>query len=158
MKSGTRWPKRWKSREAASATRNKAEELVAKLKSGTPIADLASAEAVGITTVTGLRRNEARTDFSTADLAALFSVAEDGKTFSIANDGRSAKIIASTPVLGTGFNPDSEEAKAIRQALETSLSNDLYAEYVTALQEQIGVSINDAAWARIASGGAVPGQ
>jgi len=149
---------RWKSREAASATRNKAEELVAKLKSGTPIADLASAEAVGITTVTGLRRNEARTDFSTADLAALFSVAEDGKTFSIANDGRSAKIIASTPVLGTGFNPDSEEAKAIRQALETSLSNDLYAEYVTALQEQIGVSINDAAWARIASGGAVPGQ
>lgn len=148
----------WKSREAASATRNKAEELVAKLKSGTPIADLASAEGAGISTVTGLRRNEARTGFSTADLAALFSVAEDGKTFSIANDGRSAKIIASTPVLGTGYNSDSEEAKAIRQVLESSLSNDLYAEYVTALQEQIGVSINDAAWARLASGGAAPGQ
>ncbi len=146
----------WYSRAAASATRKKAEELVARLKSGTSIADLAKAENTGVKTVNGVRRNEAATEFNSADIAALFSVAENGYAFSIANDGKSAKIIAASPVLGAGFNPQSDEAKAIRQLLQTNLSNDLYAEYVTALQEQIGVSIDDAAWARIASGAPPP--
>ena len=148
----------WQAREAASATRKKAEELVAKLRSGTPIADLAKTENTEVRTVNGVRRNQNNAAFNAADVAALFSVAEDGKTFSIANDGKSAKIIASTPVLGTGFNSDSEEAKAIRQVLETNLSNDLYAEYVNALQEQIGVTINDSVWARLASGAPAPAQ
>ncbi|MGB5215291.1 MAG: SurA N-terminal domain-containing protein [Anderseniella sp.] len=148
----------WQTREAASATRKKAEELVAKLRSGTPIADLAKTENTEVRTVNGVRRNQNNAAFNAADVAALFSVAEDGKTFSIANDGKSAKIIASTPVLGTGFNSDSEEAKAIRQVLETNLSNDLYAEYVNALQEQIGVTINDSVWARLASGAPAPAQ
>ncbi len=148
----------WKTREAASATRKRAEELVARLKSGTPIADLAKMENTEVRTVNGVQRNEASAEFTSGDIAALFSVAEDGKTFSIANDGKSAKIIVSTPVLGTGFNSKSDEANAIRQVLQTNLSNDLYAEYVTALQEKIGVSIDDAAWARIASGTPPPGQ
>ena len=148
----------WKTREAAKATRKKAEELVVSLKSGTPIADLAQAESAEVKTATGVRRNQAATDFKSADIAALFSVTEQGYAFSIANDGKSAKIIASSPVLGVGFNSQSNEAEAIRQLLQTSLSNDLYAEYVTALQEEIGVSINDAAWARIASGAPPPGQ
>ena len=148
----------WKAREAASATRKKAEELVAKLRSGTPIADLAKTENAEVKTVNGVRRNQAAANFNTADIAALFSVPEDGKAFAIANDGKSAKIIASTPVLGTGFNSSSEEAKAIKQVLETNLSNDLYAEYVNALQEQIGVTINDSVWARIASGAPAPVQ
>ncbi len=148
----------WKTREAASATRKKAEELVSKLRSGTPIADLAQTESAEVRTVNGVRRNQNNAGFNAADVAALFSVAEDGKAFSIANDGKSAKIIASTPVLGSGFNPDSEEARAIRQVLETNMSNDLYAEYVNALQEQIGVTINDTVWARIASGAPAPVQ
>lgn len=148
----------WTTREAASATRKKAEDLVAKLRSGTPIADLAKTENTEVRTINGVRRNQNNAAFNAADVAALFSVAEDGKSFSIANDGKSAKIIASTPVLGTGFNPDSEEAKAIKQVLETNLSNDLYAEYVNALQEQIGVTINDSVWARLASGAPAPTQ
>ena len=148
----------WKAREAASATRKQAEDLVAKLRSGTPIADLAKTENAEVRTINGVRRNQNNAAFNAADVAALFSVAEDGKAFSIANDGKSAKIIASTPVLGTGYNSNSEEAKAIRQVLETNLSNDLYAEYVNALQEQIGVTINDSVWARLASGAPAPTQ
>lgn len=148
----------WKAREAASATRKQAEDLVAKLRSGTPIADLAKTENAEVRTINGVRRNQNNAAFNAADVAALFSVAEDGKAFSISNDGKSAKIITSTPVLGTGFNSNSQEAKAIRQVLETNLSNDLYAEYVNALQEQIGVTINDSVWARIASGAPAPTQ
>ena len=142
----------WKARQAATATRKKAEELVAKLNSGIPIAELATAEGSEIKTVNGANRNESGSGLTAADVAALFSVPEDGKTFSLSNDGKSAKIMASTPVLGPGFNADSEEAKAIREVLQTNLANDLYAEYVTALQEKIGVSIDDAAWARVQSG------
>jgi peptidyl-prolyl cis-trans isomerase D len=79
-------------------------------------------------------------------------VKPDGKTFSMSQLGTSAKIIASTPVLGTSFDPASDEAKAIREVLQSNLSNDLYAEYVTALQEDIGVTIDDAAWSRLRGG------
>jgi peptidyl-prolyl cis-trans isomerase D len=146
----------WKAREAATATRKKAEELVAKLKSGTPIAELAQVENAEIKTANGVKRSEAGSGLVPADVAALFSIPEDSKTYSLSNDGKSAKIMASTPVLGTGFNAASDEAKSIREVLQTSLSNDLYAEYVTALQEDVGVTVNDAAWARISSGQPVP--
>jgi hypothetical protein len=55
-------------------------------------------------------------------------------------------------VLGTSFDPASDEAKAIREVLQSNLSNDLYAEYVTALQEDIGVTIDDAAWSKLRGG------
>ncbi len=142
----------WKAREAASATRVKAEELVAKLKSGTPIADLAAAENTEVRTVNGLSRTNSSTEFTPSDVAALFSVPADGHTFSMSADGKSARIIASSPVMAQPYDPKSAEAEAIREVLTSNLSNDLYAEYVTALQEDIGVQIDDAAWSRLRGG------
>jgi peptidyl-prolyl cis-trans isomerase D len=142
----------WKAREAAKATRAKAEELVKKLESGTPIEELAAAENAEVQSAQGLKRTEASVSFTPSDISALFSVKPDGKTFSMSQLGTSAKIIASTPVLGTSFDPASDEAKAIREVLQSNLSNDLYAEYVTALQEDIGVTIDDAAWSKLRGG------
>ena len=142
----------WKAREAAKATRAKAEELVKKLQAGTPIEEVAQAEGVEVQSAQGLKRTEASASFTPGDIAALFSVPADGKALSMSPLGTSAKIIASTPVLGEGFDPASDEAKAIREVLQGNLSNDLYAEYVTALQEDIGVQIDDAAWARLRGG------
>jgi peptidyl-prolyl cis-trans isomerase D len=44
----------WKAREAAKATRAKAEELVKKLESGTPIEELAAAENAEVQSAQGL--------------------------------------------------------------------------------------------------------
>lgn len=142
----------WKAREAAKATRAKAEELVTKLKGGTSIADLAAAENAEVKTRNGVSRTAASADFTPSDVAALFSVPADGFTFSMSADGKSARIIASTPVLGQAYDPTSTEADAIREVLRTNLANDLYAEYVAALQEDIGVTIDDAAWSRLRGG------
>ncbi|MGB7206007.1 MAG: SurA N-terminal domain-containing protein, partial [Anderseniella sp.] len=116
----------WTAREAAQATRKKAEELVAKLKSGTSITELAASENAELKTATGLKRNESGSEFSPADLSELFSVPDNGKTFSLSSDGKTAKIMASTPVLGTSFDPASTEAQAIREVLADNLSNDLF--------------------------------
>ena len=142
----------WKAREAAKATRARAEELVAKLKSGTPIADLAAAENTEVRTVNGVSRTNASVEFTPSDVAALFSVPANGQTFSMSADGKSARIIASSPVMAQPYDPKSAEAEAIREVLTSNLSNDLYAEYVTALQEDIGVQIDDAAWSWLRGG------
>ncbi len=142
----------WKAREAAKATRAKAEELVTKLKGGTPIADLAAAENAEVKTRNGVSRTAASAEFTPSDVAALFSVPADGFTFAMSADGKSARIIASSPVLGQAYDPASTEADAIREVLRTNLANDLYAEYVAALQEDIGVTIDDAAWSRLRGG------
>ncbi len=146
----------WKARQSEAATREKAAALVASLNKGTPLAELAQTENATLQTATGVRRNQPTGGLTPADVAAVFEVKEDGKAFALSNDGRSARVMASTPVLGTGFDATSDEAKAIREVLKTGLTNDLYAEYVTALQENIGVTINDAAWARISNGQPTP--
>jgi len=142
----------WKAREAARATRAKAEELVKQLKAGTSIEDLAAANNTEVRSAQGLKRTEAAAGFEPSDISALFSVKPDGKIFSMSQLGTSAKIMVSSPVLGPGFDPASDEAKAIREVLQSNLSNDLYAEYVSALQEDIGVTIDDAAWSRLRGG------
>jgi peptidyl-prolyl cis-trans isomerase D len=142
----------WKAREAARATRAKAEELVKQLQAGTSIEDLAAANNTEVRSAQGLKRTEAAAGFEPSDISALFSVKPDGKTFSMSQLGTSAKIMVSSPVLGPGFDPASDEVKAIREVLQSNLSNDLYAEYVSALQEDIGVTIDDAAWSRLRGG------
>jgi peptidyl-prolyl cis-trans isomerase D len=142
----------WKAREAARATRALAEDLVKKLESGTPIEDLAAAQNAELQSAQGLRRTEASGNFTSGDITALFSVPANGHAMSMSQLGTSAKVITSTPVLGQPYDPASDEAKAIREVLQSNLSNDLYAEYVTALQEKVGVSINDAEWSRLRGG------
>ena len=49
-------------------------------------------------------------------------------------------------------DPNSEEAKKLREALNDSYAGDVYGQYLSQLQRQIGVTINENALKQVVTG------
>jgi len=133
----------------------RATELVANLKSGAGFDTVVGEAKSEVKTAQGLRRNEASADFDVPSVTALFSVPDNGFAWSLEGDGKSVKIMQSQPVLATPFDPASPSAKQLAKTIAEAQSKDILTTYLTALQGQIGVSINNGLWQQV-SGTAQP--
>ena len=127
----------------------RATGLVKKLDDGATLEQLATEAKSEIKTAQGLRRNEASPEFDVPAVTALFSVPEKEFAWSLEGDGKTAKIMQSQPVLAEPFNSNSPQAKELAQSVKEAASKDLLTAYLTALQGQIGVSINNALWQQV---------
>ncbi len=135
--------KAWKARQLREAVLKKAEELKKRAEAGEPLSKLASESNAELVKQQGVKRNEASEAFDSAAVQALFSVREDGFAVAATGDGKGAKIMQSSPVLAPPYNAGSGEAKSLEQELSTSLTNDLYAQYLADLQRRVGVQIDE---------------
>ena len=127
----------------------RATALVKSLDGGAKLEQLATEAKAEIKTARGLKRNEADPDFDIPAVTALFSVPENEFAWSLEGDGRSAKIMQSQAVLAVPFDSQSSAGKELAKTLKDETSNDLLTTYLTALQEQIGVSINETLWRQV---------
>ncbi len=59
------------------------------------------------------------------------------------------KSCSRRPVLAEPYNSNSPQAKELAQSVKDAASKDLLTAYLTALQGQIGVSINNALWQQV---------
>ena len=142
----------WKARQLRTSVLERVQALKKRADGGESLAALAKEAGVQIKKQNGLQRNEASEEFGSPAVNALFAASEDGFAIAIEGDGKGARLMKSTPVFATPFDSNSDEAKAIRQTLKTSLTNDLYAQYLAALQNKLGVTINEALFNRAAGG------
>jgi peptidyl-prolyl cis-trans isomerase D len=123
--------------------------LVKSLDGGAKLEQLATEAKAEIKTARGLKRNEADPAFDIPAVTALFSVPENEFAWSLEGDGKSAKIMQSQAVLAVPFDSQSSAGKELAKTLKDETSNDLLTTYLTALQEQIGVSINETLWRQV---------
>jgi peptidyl-prolyl cis-trans isomerase D len=135
--------------KARALSEDKAKKLVERLKAGAKLEEVAAEAGATVQTAQGLRRNESSSGFDVAAVAALFATPENGFAYAVNPDGKGARIMQSQAVLLPSFNPESEEAKALSQQLEGSVSNDVLFAYLGALQSGVGVSINEDLWRQI---------
>jgi peptidyl-prolyl cis-trans isomerase D len=127
----------------------RATGIVKKLDDGATLENLATEAKTEIKTAQGLTRNEASAEFDVPAVTALFSVPEKKFAWSLEGDGKTAKIMQSQTVLAEPFNSNSPQAKELAQSVKDAASKDLLTAYLTALQGQIGVSINNALWQQV---------
>ena len=127
----------------------RATAMVKKLDDGTTLEQLATEAKSEIKTAQGLKRNETITEFDVQAVTALFSVPEKGFAWSLEGDGKTAKIMQPQTVLAEPYNSNSPQAKELAQSVKDAASKDLLTAYLTALQGQIGVSINNALWQQV---------
>ncbi len=127
----------------------RASKLVASSKAGATLETLATDNKSTIKTAQGLRRNEVAADFDIPAVTALFGAPENGFAWSLEGDGKSARIMQSQRVLSTPFDPSSQSAKELQKTLSEAESKDILAAYLKALQNQVGVSINQALWQQL---------
>ncbi len=136
-------------REIRENLTDRATKLVDKLKVGRNLDALATEAKSTVKTAQGLKRNEASADFDVPAITSLYSVPENSFAWSMEGDGKAARVMQSLPVLATPFDIKSESAKKLVASLNADQSKDIMTTYLSALQNQIGVSINNTLWQQI---------
>lgn len=126
-----------------------ATALVEKGRDGTSFADLAASVGQSVETSSGMRRRDASNKFTTTAMANLFRQPEGGLTLAPTAEGGGFTIMRVAKITIPEFNADSEEAKALSAQLDRGLADDLLQEYLSGLQESLGVSVNPGIWNQI---------
>jgi peptidyl-prolyl cis-trans isomerase D len=140
---------RWHDDQIASRLRTKATEMVQKLDQGGKLADEAAAAGLKVETAAGFRRDASLPGVPAGAITAAFRTAKDGA--------------GQTPGAGTGewivfrvadvsvppIDLASDDIKKLKETLQRSLTDEQIAQYVTKLESDIGVSINEAAFAQV---------
>ena len=140
---------RWRDDQIISRLRTKATEMVQKLGQNGKLADEAAAAGLKVETAVGFRRDAALPGLPAGAITAAFGTPKDsvGQT---AGAGASEWIVFRvTDISLPPIDLASEEMKKMKETLQRGLNDEQVAQYVTKVQSQIGVTINQAAFAQV---------
>jgi peptidyl-prolyl cis-trans isomerase D len=143
---------RWHEQEIASRLKDKATEILDKLKEGAAFAEVAAANNLTVATATGIKRADAAAPLSAAAVDAIFRIAKGSAGSAEAVQGSEQIVFMVTEVTVPTLDAASEEGKRLRETLGRSVSEDLLSEYVAQLESEIGVTMNPDAIRQITTG------
>ena len=145
----------WKDDEIAKRLTDKATELVATIKGGKSIEEVAKQAGLEIKRDDKVRRIEVST-LPQGVVARVFGLPV-GEIASAAGEGQSRIVFQILDSVVPPMEADSDVMKGMAEQLRTSMTEDVISQYLAALQAQTSVQINEAA-VRAAVGGGDPGS
>ncbi|MFL4977156.1 MAG: peptidyl-prolyl cis-trans isomerase [Xanthobacteraceae bacterium] len=145
---------RWRDDQVVERLTNKAKELTGKLAAGAAMADVAASEGVKVETASGLKRTKSASEVVSANLVEEAFKAGKGVVGVAEGQNATERIVFRVTDIGVPeLDPKSAEAKRIDDALKRALSDDIMGQYILRVQNDIGVSINQAALRQAIGGG-----
>jgi len=145
---------RWRDDEIAKRLQAKADDLVGKLKSGTPFKQVAGEAGLKVETATDLQRSKPGGFLPAKAVEAVFRTPK-GIPGSVEGDTETDRFVfLVTGVVDPALDANSAEGKAIADALKNAYSEDILTEYIVRLENDFGVSVNQAALNQVIGGGA----
>jgi peptidyl-prolyl cis-trans isomerase D len=148
----------WRDDEIATRLRKKATEMLDRLKGGSTLADLAAADRLTVQTITNLKRGSSLPPLSASAIDKVFRTPKDTAAVAEAEQPGDQVVFRVTDVVVPTADMNSAEAKNIAQALNRSLSEDVFGQYIAQVESEIGVSVNQAAVRQVVSGGGNAGN
>jgi peptidyl-prolyl cis-trans isomerase D len=140
---------RWRDDQITSRLRTKATEMVQKLDQGGNLADEAAAAGLKVETASGFKRDASPPGLPPSVVAAAFRTAKDG-VGQTAGAGSSEWIVFRvTDISVPPVDLASDEMKKLTETLQRGLTDEQIGQYVTKLETDIGISINQAAFAQV---------
>lgn len=131
----------WLEAERAKRLREKATNLVAQIRDGKDIAEVAKQVDAAVETTQAFKRTDDVQGLPQAAVAQAFTLIEGDAASVQAADGKGRVVLMLDKI--TPPEPATEEDRSeLRQALRSQLSEDVLAEYLSALRQDIDVTIN----------------
>jgi peptidyl-prolyl cis-trans isomerase D len=140
---------KWREDQISAKLRAKATEIVQKLDSGAKLADEAAAVGVKVETAANFNREASLPAVPAGVIAAAFRAAKGGDGQTSVAGGSQWVVFRVTNVTVPPVDFASDAAKQLTEALRRSLSDEQVAQYVTKIESDIGVTINQAAFAQV---------
>ncbi len=133
---------RWRDDQIAKRLRAKAADMLDKLKSGSALDALATANGVKVETAPDLKRGVASPGIPTKVIDAAFHTAND--SFSSSEGARPTQwvVFRVTDVKTPALDPNSEDGKKLTQLLQTSIGDDIFSQYAAWLENYLGTTVN----------------
>jgi peptidyl-prolyl cis-trans isomerase D len=142
----------WRADEIATRLKSKATQLLDKLKAGSTLADLAAADGLKVQTITGLKRGATAAPLSAGASEKLFVTAKDAAAGADAEQPGEQVVFRVTDIAVPKTDMNSDAVKTIAQALNRSLSEDIFSQYIAQVESEIGVTINRNAVSQVVTG------
>ena len=142
----------WRDEQLAERLQAKANELADRINRGAPFAEVAAAENLKTETASGLKRNKSSEALSAGLIESVFRIGKGTTSTGPGQNAADRVVFRVTDVSVPKFEPGSAEAKRIEEALARAYSDDLMTQYLTRLQSDIGVTINQSALRQIVGG------
>ncbi len=144
---------RWREQEIATRLNTKATDILDKLKSGTPFAEVAAANGLKVETMSGIKRGQGSGALSQAAVAAVFRTAKDAFGKAEAAQPVEQVVFRVTDIVVPTLDATSADSKRVVETLDRGLSEDILGEYIAKLESEIGVTINQSALNQVVGGG-----
>lgn len=135
---------RWRNDQIAARLKAKADEMLEKLKGGASLAEVAGAHNLKPEWRPGLRRGTPPPGFSARALEEVFRTPKDAVA-TIEGGANDRYVFRVTEITAPPLNLESAEGKQLDERLRRAMSDDLLSQYVSKLESEIGVTINQAA-------------
>jgi peptidyl-prolyl cis-trans isomerase D len=138
----------WRANETASRLRSKANDLLDKLKTGTPFDTLAASNGLKIEKANDFNRRGAVPGMSPKTIEAVFHTAKDAFGSGEGNDPTQWIVFRVTGVKTPALDPNSTEGKDLQQTVQRQLGDDVIGQYVARLENDLGTNVNAAVLAQ----------
>ena len=145
---------RWRDDEIAKRLQMKADDLIGKLKAGTPFAQVAGEAGLKVETAADLQRGKPGGFVPAKVVEAVFRTPK-GVPASAEGDKETERLVFRvTDVVDPPLDASSSQGKAIADTLQNSITEDIVTEYIARLENDFGVSVNQGALNQVIGGGA----
>ena len=145
---------RWRDDEIAKRLQAKTDDMLVKLKAGTPLAQIATENGLKVDTAAEMQRGKAA-GFLPAKLTEAAFKLPKGAPASVDGDSASSRyVFVVTDVTEPAFNANAPEAKQLSASLQNSFADDIVGQYIARIESDIGVKINQTALNQVVGGGA----
>jgi peptidyl-prolyl cis-trans isomerase D len=144
---------RWRDDEVATRLKAKADDMLAKLKAGTSLADIAKEIGFTVGSTAGIQRGKPTPQTPAKLIDAVFATAK-GAPGTVEGDSQTQRFVFRViDVVDPALDEASPEAKQLSTTLQNSYADDIIGEYIGKLEADLGVSINQQALNQVVGGG-----
>ncbi|WP_398466772.1 SurA N-terminal domain-containing protein [Tardiphaga sp.] len=138
---------RWREDEITKRLRTKAEEIVKKLDGGAKLADEAAAAGLKVITSVPFKRDATVADLSPGVIQAVFRGVKDAAGQAPGAGASDWIVYRIIDISAPTVDMASDDAKKLKESLQRGLTDELVAQYITKLEQQVGTKINQEAFA-----------
>ncbi len=143
---------RWRDDEIAKRLQTKSDDLLAKLKAGTAFGQVASEAGLKIENAADLQRGKPGGFIPAKLVEAVFRTPKGVPGAAPGNTETERFIFQVTDVTDPAFDANTQQGKAIADVLQNSYTDDVIAEYITRLENEFGVTVNQSALNQVVGG------
>jgi peptidyl-prolyl cis-trans isomerase D len=143
---------RWRADQIAERLKKKSDDLLAKLKAGATLQQLASDEKLSVQKAIDLQRGKAAPNVPASVVDVAFKTPKDGFAAADGSGETQRYVFRVAQVTDPAMDTNAVTQREMKTLLQNAYSDDLIGEYLARLETEFNVSINQSAVNQVVGG------